>query len=97
MNLLHPGIGTHEILLHKNNSPGPPDKYTPLTGSCIWKIMSVYGRHGIIILMVTSPLVLLHMVVMGDHLCFNFNTCVAHMNLPRKTLRLKLTHIPGVL
>ncbi len=28
------GIETHEISLYKNNSPGSPDKDTPLTGSC---------------------------------------------------------------
>ncbi len=27
-------LRTHEISLHKNNSPGSPDKDTPLTGSC---------------------------------------------------------------
>ncbi len=25
---------THEISVHKKNSPGSPDKNTPLTGSC---------------------------------------------------------------
>ncbi len=27
-------LRTHEISLHKNNSPGSPDRDTPLTGSC---------------------------------------------------------------
>ncbi len=27
-------LQTHEISLHKNKSPGSPDKDTPITGSC---------------------------------------------------------------
>ncbi len=37
-------IRTHEISLDKNNSPGSPDKDTPLSGSC-YKVSGGYPKR----------------------------------------------------
>ncbi len=35
-------LRTHEIFLHKNNSPASPDKDTPLTGSCFYAVLLLF-------------------------------------------------------
>ncbi len=76
---------THEISLHKNNSPGFPDKDTPLTGSCyilyVYYVSSVY----ILVTLYKSTPTYLGLLLVDMHVDYRLKKIILVILIPQKS------------